>query len=105
MKKAPVPTEVYYPTEIVCACRECHVVGELEFPAGFDFRTGDRLMDRKTITGYCVRCKKTTEFIPAPIQNLNDDGHKLLDKLEKDRLKSKGIYIIGRHTPEEKPEQ
>jgi len=92
MKKAPPPTGEYYPTLIVGACSKCKLVGTLEFPVEFDFRTGDRLMDRKVIRLWCDRCQQETEFIPRPDKAISGlPGLGQLKKIEERILGAHGI--------------
>lgn len=54
-----LPNADYHPTAIIvmCSCPGCRTIGTLEFPNGFDFKTGDRVMEKKTIRGMCLNCR------------------------------------------------
>lgn len=92
MKKAPPPTNEYYPTGIVGACSRCRLVGTLEFPLGFDFTAGDRVMERRTVRMYCLRCQEETEFIPRPDKAIAGiPGLEKLAEIERKVLEGQGV--------------
>jgi hypothetical protein len=68
VKKDPssvyVPTGDYHPTALIGMCSGCRTVGNVEFPNGFDFKAGDRIMDKKLTKLFCLNCQRETEFIP-----------------------------------------
>ena len=77
------PDKDYHPTHISGACSVCHVIGNLEFPNGFDYKTGDNVMERRRIKVMCLRCRKETEFIPLKIGDQETvEGLRWLKKIE-----------------------
>lgn len=77
------PNRDYHPTHIVGACSACKVISRLEFPNGFDFKSGDNVMDRKRIKAICLRCRKEVEFIPLKIGDQETvEGMRWLKKIE-----------------------
>jgi len=54
-----LPNEQYHATAtiVMCSCPGCRTIGTLEFPNGFDFKAGSRLMEKKTIRGMCLNCR------------------------------------------------
>lgn len=77
------PTEDYHPTKIIGICKGCHTVGNLMYPTGFDWRSGDNVMERRVIGIFCVRCRKETEFVPLKIGDQEtQEGTRWLKKIE-----------------------
>ncbi len=86
-KKAPpdslVSNKDYHPTKIIGACSVCKTVGVLEFPFGFSYNIGDRVMQRKKVVVDCIACNKRTEFIPLQINGQKtQEGCELLKQME-----------------------
>jgi hypothetical protein len=54
-----VSTEQYHATAtiVMCSCPGCRTIGTLEFPNGYDFKSGDRVVSKKTIKGMCLNCR------------------------------------------------
>jgi hypothetical protein len=86
---APKPDGHYYPTLIIGTCKNCKRVSEIEFRADFNFKMGDRVMDRKPIPAFCEACKTQTEFIPLPEEIQR--GMNVLANLQNERLEEAGI--------------
>ena len=97
-KKSPViATPEYHPTHIIGSCSICTMVGTLEFPQGFSYNVGDRVMDRKKVKCWCLKCLDYTEFVPLVIDGVKtDEGRAYLKRLE-DNLQSvlKGVNDNG----------
>jgi len=49
---------------VLGVCTICRTIGNLEFPSGFDFKAGDKIMDGKATKAMCLGCGKLTEFLP-----------------------------------------
>jgi hypothetical protein len=86
VKKAPgrvyKPDGEYHPTGILGGCSVCKTIGQVEFPAGFDFKAGDRIMDGKTVKLFCLTCRRMTEFVPMNVQKQSGPGFDLLRRSE-----------------------
>lgn len=73
----PLPTGGYHPTLMYVACAKCKGIGEIEFPDGFDYKIGDKIMDKKVFKATCQRglfppykgCKnELNEMVPIGIK-------------------------------------
>jgi len=82
----PVVTSDYYPTQILGICCKCKMLGNVEFPARFSYKVGDKAMDRKPFECFCIRCNEDTEFIPIPDKNANIEALKWAQRTEKELL-------------------
>jgi len=53
------PNAEYHPTAIlvICSCPGCRTLGQVEFPNGFDFTKGDKLMNGRVTKGFCLNCR------------------------------------------------
>ena len=72
------PDEQYHPTAIIGACTVCSTAGSLMFPSGFDYKTGDSLMDGKVVKVRCHTCRMETEFRPLTPKELNENQFSVL---------------------------
>jgi len=86
---APEPTEDYYPTEIIGTCNKCKAVMELNFSSAFNFKDGDRVMERKTIPAFCEHCHQNSEFIPLPKEFQKTPT--ILGNAQNKKLREKGL--------------
>ena len=89
---APPANGEYYPTLIIGTCGKCRAVSELEFGANFNFRAGDKVMDRKPIEAWCPRCKSNTEFVPLP--EVFQKSENVLGNIQNERLEKAGIARV-----------
>lgn len=74
----PVPTPDYHPTCIYVACTQCKTIGNIMFPRGFSYKTGDALMDGKIVKAMCYTCRGVMEMRPLTPADLKDNQLALL---------------------------
>ena len=77
-KAPPPPTPDYHPTAVYCICVRCKTVGNIMFPRGFSYGTGDAIMDGKIVKAICPTCKATREMRPLTPKDLEDNQLALL---------------------------
>lgn len=75
---AYTPDEGYYPTAIIVACTKCKIVGTVDFPKGFDPKSGDSLMAGRVTKGFCLKCRGMTEFRPITPKELGENRFAIL---------------------------
>lgn len=68
------PTPDYYPTMRAVKCGTCGEVGVCEFLGGLNLKEADRIMDGKPIRGTCLKCNKTTDLVPLPVDEYGNPG-------------------------------
>jgi hypothetical protein len=66
--QAPPPTTDYHPTLVYVACSQCRTVGDIAFPNGFDYKIGDKIMDRRVFKAFCLNCKKMADMVPLDVK-------------------------------------
>lgn len=87
IETSPAPTAEYHPTCVVVCCTACYVLGTLEFPSGFSYRTGDAVMHRdRPFRGKCGRCDRVTEMVAVDYDREKDNGLTMVKKIQ-DRLR------------------
>jgi hypothetical protein len=75
----PTPlTADYHPTLLYVACTKCRSVGNVDFPRGFDYKTGDRIMDGRVFKGFCLLCRSMTEMRPLNDMELFKNRYQIL---------------------------
>lgn len=92
----PLPSKGYYPTLMFVACAKCKGVGTIYFPAGFDYKIGDKIMDGKVFKAKCeIKCFEETEMVPIGIKQAMEDLPGLLRRYYMDlkRLVMQGQMI------------
>ncbi len=72
----------YYPTMRLVKCSKCGEVGACEFLGGMNLKEGDRLMDGKPIRGTCLKCNKTTDLVPLPVDKQNPKDMQLYYQIQ-----------------------
>lgn len=77
-KMPPRVTRDYHPTCMYVVCTRCKTIGNLMFPRGFDYKTGDAIMDGKIVRGMCLTCRGVMEMRPLTPRELNDNQLALL---------------------------
>ena len=82
-KSSFIDTKEYHPTKVMGVCNECKMVGHLDFPNGFSYKIGDKIMDRnKTVKCWCIGCEKETEFIPYVDGKITEKGREFLNTMQ-----------------------
>ena len=79
-KAPPPPTPEYHPTAIYVVCTRCKTIGNIMFPRGFSYGTGDAIMDGKIVKALCPTCRGMQEMRPITPKELNDNQLALLKR-------------------------
>ncbi len=77
------PTESYAPTMRAVKCSKCGEIGVCEFLGGLNLKEADRVMDGKPIRGTCLKCNKTVDLVPLPVNDPNNGKVRLYYQIQR----------------------
>lgn len=76
------PSTEYYPTMRAVKCSKCGEIGVCEFLGGLNIKEADRVMGGKPIRGTCLKCNKTVDLVPLPVDDPNNSKVKLYYEIQ-----------------------
>ena len=76
------PSTEYYPTMRAVKCSKCGEIGVCEFLGGLNIKEADRIMNGRPIRGTCLKCNKTVDLVPLPVDDPNNEKVRLYHQIQ-----------------------
>ncbi len=77
------PTAAYAPTMRAVKCSKCGEIGVCEFLGGLNLKEADRVMAGKPIRGTCLKCNKTVDLVPLPVNDPENEKVRLYYQIQR----------------------